>query len=60
MPFILKLVVMICIISAPRTVPMTVARPPVRAVPPTTVAAMASSSMFCPTCEASDAPSFAV
>ena len=40
MPFILKLVVIICIINAPMTVPIMVARPPVKAVPPTTVAAI--------------------
>src|SRR5204863_8454551 len=40
--------------------PSTVARPPVKGVPPTTVAAMASSSMFSPTFCASLAPSRAV
>ena len=35
----LKLVVMTCMMSAPTSVPRTVARPPVSAVPPTTVAA---------------------
>src|ERR671916_467167 len=56
----LKLVVMTCMMSAPTSVPTTVARPPVRGVPPTTVAAMASSSMLSPMFGASLAPCRAV
>ena len=52
-----RLVAITCMISAPITVPTMVARPPVSAVPPTTVAAMASSSMFIPIFAASLAPS---
>ena len=58
--FMLKLVVMMTMISAPMIVPTTVALPPVSGVPPTTVAAIASSSIPSPTREASLAPRRAV